>query len=133
MTIPTRMLEKDEFDELMKQEGNVLPLFKLTAIQFNPPTPDGPSEEFKEPVGVNVLLLNVNEPCLYRDKDANLGFVLMNGYDPDGTFTYQNFQDCHVIKNAWGYRLAPHYWEESVWEYDLDDAIYRFNHENEED
>lgn len=129
MAIPTRFIEKDEFDDLMAQEGNVLPLFKLTALPFNPPTPDGPAMQHPELNYVNVLLVNVAEPCLFRDKEANIGFILMNGYDTDGTFTYENFEDCHTTKGAWAYRLSPSYWDEGDWEdHDLSDAVYRFNH-----
>lgn len=126
MTVPTRFVEPDEFHELMRQEGDVLPLFKLTAVPFEAPTPEVPSVD-AEFVSVNVLLVNVSEPCLYRDRDAKMGFVLMNGYDSDTTFTYENFQDCHIVKNAWYYRLAPAYWEEGdPEEFDLDDAIFCF-------
>lgn len=128
MTIPTRIIERDEFNELMAQEGDVLPLFKLTAHQFEPPRPDGPVLHHEEIIGVNVLLLNVSEPCIFKDQSAGMAFVLMNGYDSDGTFTYENFQDCHIVKGAWFYRLAPAYWEEGDWDYDLSDAIHRFNH-----
>lgn len=128
MTIPTRLIERDEFNELMAQEGNVLPLFSLTAIAFDPPTPDGPKPDYEVPISMNVLLLNVDEPCLFKDKEANMAFVLMNAYDPEHTFTYENFQDCHIIKGAWAYRLAPSYWEEFDTDFDLDEAIYCFNH-----
>lgn len=129
MTIPTRIIEQAEFTELMKQEGDVLPLFKLTALPFDPPRPGPPEPNKKEPIGVNVLLLNVSEPCIYKDHGAHMAFVLIPGYDSETWFTYQNFQDCHIVKGAWAYRLAPAYWEESdPQSYDLEDAIYRFDH-----
>lgn len=128
MTVPSRLIDREEFNELMKQEGDVLPLFSLTAIPFDPPRPGGPTADYEAPIAMNVLLVNVNEPCMFKDKEAGLAFVLMNGYDTEGTFTYENFQDCHIVKGAWGYRLAPNYWDEFDTDFDLDDAIYRFNH-----
>lgn len=126
MTVPTRFIEKSEFEELMRQEGNVLPLYKLFALPFWPPVADPPMHP-QEVIGINVLLLNVREPCLYRDRENNMGFVILNGYDSEA-LNYANFQDCHVIKGAWCYRLAPAYWEEGDTDYDLTEAFYRFNH-----
>jgi hypothetical protein len=127
LAIPTRFIDDEEFHELMRQEGDVLPLFKLSALPFNPPRPGDPYPDPEE-VSVNVLLVNVAEPCLYRDKDMDMAFILMNAYDQDETFTYDNFQDCHIIKRAWAYRLSPAYWQEldPHDEYDLDDAVYCF-------
>jgi hypothetical protein len=113
----------------MRQEGDVIPLFSLAAIPFVPPRPDEGAVDMSELPLVNVLLVNVSEPCLYRDTEAKMGFVLLPGYSPETTFTYEQFQDVHPLKGAWCYRLAPSYWEEGDSDsYDLDEAIYRFDH-----
>lgn len=128
MTIPTRIIEKPEFMELSKAEGDVVTLFKLTNIPFNPPRPDGESPQKFKTVAINVLLMNVSDPVIYKDKGTNTAYVIMNGYDEENTFTYENFQDCHIVKNSWGYRLTPSYWDPLDESDDLDEAVFRFQH-----
>lgn len=133
MTIPTRIIDKPEFMELSKAEGDTITLYKLVNIPFSPPLPNGWAKPNKDKIAaMNVLLMNVHEPVIYKDKASNTAYIIMNGYDQEATFTYENFQDCHLIKNSWGYRLAPSYWDPTDRTDDLDDAIYRFRHETRE-
>jgi hypothetical protein len=134
MTIPTRLIEKAEFDELQRAEGDTLILHKLTALPFDPPRPDGQAQTKVKHREMNVLLMNVSDPVIYKEKDTKMVFIIMNGYDDASTFTYENFQDCHIEKGAWCYRLAPNYWSErDTQNFDLDDAIYVFNHFDREE
>lgn len=111
--------------ELSKAEGDVLTLYKLVNIPFQPPLPDGHAHAKAATKNMNVLLMNVSEPVIYKNTDDGMVFIIMNGYDNESSFTWENFQDCHLIKGSWCYRLAPAYWDSS--DDDLDDAIYRFN------
>jgi hypothetical protein len=85
-------------------------VFKLEAIQFDPPRPDGsrlkPYDDKLQ--SINILLMNVVEPVIYRDGDGTV-FIILNAFDDDTVMTYENFEDTHPIKGAWGYRLCPHY------------------------
>ena len=132
MTIPTRIIEKAEFTELQKAEGDTLVLHKLAALPFNPPRPDEKAVKPKI-VEMNILLMNVSEPVIYKDAESKMVFIILNGYDDERTMTYEQFQDAHITKGAWCYRLAPSYWNPTSVEDDLDDAIFVFNHFNREE
>lgn len=125
--IPTRFIEKEEFDELMNQEDDVIPLFLLAAIPFSVPGPGEEWENFSTLPEVHVLLMNAKEPCLYRDPESKMGFVILPSYAPDTYYTHTQFQEIHPVKGAWGYRLAPSGWEEGDWDWSLNHAIYRFD------
>lgn len=109
MAIPTRFIDKEEFDELMKLEGNVLPLFKLAAIPFAPPTPEHPGGgmDYENYKAVRILMLNVAEPRLYRDENK-IVFVVLPSFD---VVTYAIASDAHAIHDAWCYRLTPYNWD----------------------
>ena len=111
MAIPTRFIEAEEWEELLAlEEGDVIAIFKLTAIPFQPPLPDG--EEPHTPLAdnktaVRVMKLPVVEPRLYRDPHKNV-FII---YPSFNTLTYDDAQDMHPIKGAWCYRFAPSNWD----------------------
>jgi hypothetical protein len=132
MTVPTRFIEREEFHRLLDQEGKTAAVFKLEAIQFDPPRPDGSHvEPYRDEIrSINVLLMNVVDPVIYRDGDGTVFFIL-NAFDDDTVMTYENFEDTHPIKGAWGYRLCPHYVTWSDKDYDLDECRYAFNHGEE--
>ena len=131
MTIPTRRIEEPEFNELQKLEGDTIQLHKLTALSFEPPVPHGQARVVHKRAAMNILLMNVSDPVIYKDPETKMTFIIMNGYDQDNVFTYENFQDCHITKGAWCYRLAPSYWDEE--NDDLDIAFYTFNHFDREE
>jgi hypothetical protein len=132
MTVPTRFIERDEFYRLLDQEGKTAAVFKLEAIQFDPPRPDGsrlkPYDEKLQ--SINILLMNVVEPVIYKDGDGTV-FIILNAFDDDRVMTYENFEDTHPIKGAWGYRLCPYYVDWADKDYDLDECRYAFNHGEE--
>lgn len=115
----TRFIEEQEFHELIAIEGDTLPLYKLTAIPFKPPTPDGEDmpdyHDYKSVI--RVMLLNVKEPRLYKDKNKVV-FLVLPSYD---TVTYDVANECHPVKDAWCYRFSTYGWDKS---YDLDAAVY---------
>jgi hypothetical protein len=125
MVMPTRIIETAEFNKLMDMEGNTLPVFRLDAVKFDPPRPDGKVEP-PYPVGsVNILLMNVAEPVIYKDGDGT-AFIILNGYDEENVMTYESFRDAHVVKDAWYYRLAPHYYDPFDKDYSMDECRYVF-------
>lgn len=126
MAVPTRIIEKPEFEELMRTEGSTVPLFRLDAVGFQPPRP---KEQWGgEPgISINVLMLNVIEPVIYKDGRGD-AYIIMSAYDDGNTFTYANFQDCHYVKGAWYYRLAPAVWQANDDDFELAEAIYCFDH-----
>lgn len=128
MAIPTRLIEQEEFQELLAvEEGDTIPIFKLTAFPFNPPLPDGegwPEHEHpRAPAAVRVMLLPVVEPRLYRDPNKNM-FVVFPSFE---TMEYEDAQDMHPMTGAWCYRLTPYHWDESS--SPLKDATYLFRDE----
>lgn len=126
MTVPTRIIEEDEYNKLIEQErGDTIIKFYLEDIAFNPPIP---GEEWTPhtPKRVSVLLLNVIEPFLYKSQDTGETFVILNGYGGEEWFGYEAFQDAHLVKGAWGYRLFPQGWDADDWSDDMDDAYWAF-------
>jgi hypothetical protein len=122
MTIPTRFIEREEFNGLMRLEGNVFPLFKLVAIPFNPPTPDHPNGpvDYGNYKAIRVLMLNVIEPRLYRDENG-IVFVVLPNFD---VVTYDIAADAHPIHDAWCYRFSPYNWDDND---HLGQAVYLFS------
>lgn len=123
MAIPTRFIEAEEFEELLAvEEGDTIPLYKLTAIPFHPPLPDDvephPEEDDKR-TAVRVMMLSVVEPRLYRDANKTIFIV----YPSFNTLTYEDAQDMHPIKGAWCYRFTPFGWDGAE---PLADATYLF-------
>ena len=107
MTVPTRFIEENEFAELMKIEGDTIPLYKLVAIPFAPPTPDEPDHTEDYPA-IRVLFLNVSEPRLYRDRHKVV-FVVLPGF---ADLDFEQARDAHPVKdNVWCYRLTPYTWD----------------------
>ena len=123
MAIPTRFIEKEEFEELLAvEEGDTIPLYKLTAIPFQPPRPDNTDGESPLDGGksaVRVMMLPVIEPRLYRDPNK----VMFVVYPSFNTLTYSDAQDMHPIKGAWCYRFTPYGWDGAE---PLADATYLF-------
>ena len=113
MAVPTRWLEAKEFDELMElEEGDTVPIYKLTAIPFNPPRPldEGEEEPKKaEEQSIRVMLLAVVEPRIYKDPHKVI-FVVFPSFD---TLDYDKAQDLHPVKGAWAYRFTPYHWDGS--------------------
>lgn len=111
MAIPTRLIEAEEFERLMEvEDGDTIPVYKLTALQFEPPRPLADGEAPPEPTpeqSVRVMLLAVVEPRLYRDPSKNI-FVVFPSFE---TLDYAAAQDLHPIKGAWAYRFAPYHWD----------------------
>lgn len=110
MAIPTRFIETKEFEELLAvEEGDTIPIYKLTAVPFHPPHPEG-VEPHEEPVeqSIRVMLLPVVEPRLYRDPHK-VTFVVFPSFD---TIDYAAAQDMHPVKGAWCYRFTPYHWAE---------------------
>jgi hypothetical protein len=127
VTLPTKFIDNDEFEELMNQEDGVIPLFLLAAVPFLVGAPEEEWPILPDLPEVNVLLLNVAEPVLYREASTNKGFVILPGFNIM-EYTYKDFEEIHPVKAAWGYRLAPNGWEEGDWDYGLTSAIYVFDH-----
>jgi len=120
MTVPTRFIEEDEFRELMKIEGEVIPAFKLVAIPFNPPAPGKPEPDYRDYKAIRVLLMNVAEPRLYRDPHGVI-FVVLPSFDD---LTFEQAQEAHPIKDGvWCYRFTPYSWDADS---DIYDAAYLF-------
>ena len=124
--IPTRFIDKAEFDDLMKLEGGSLPLYKLVAIPFVPPTPEG----MEPPEGIidydnykastiRVLLLNVTEPRLYKDEQG-LVFIVLPSYD---IVTHEVASTIFPRTDVWCYRFSPYSWDSKD---DMDLAAYLF-------
>ena len=111
MAIPTRFIEAEEFEELLElEDGDTIPIYKLTAIPFNPPRPIEDGEEEAEPVpeqSIRVMLLPVVEPRLYKDPHKAV-FVVFPSFD---NITYEAAQDMHPVKEAWAYRFTPYHWD----------------------
>lgn len=126
MAVPTRIIEDEEFSRLMREEqGDIIPLWRLAAIDFMPPRPDQ-KLLVETTAEMNILMLNVTEPVIYKGEDRT--FIIINGYD-SSLLTWENFQDYHMVKGAWLYRLAPAGWEEEDWNDPFPVAVYRFNHD----
>lgn len=110
MAIPTRFIEEAEFRELLQvEDDDTIPVYKLTAFQFNPPRPVEDGEDAPEPAdekSVRVMLLAVVEPRLYRD-DNGVVFVVFPSFE---TLDYAAARDLHPDHDAWAYRFAPYYW-----------------------
>lgn len=109
MALPTRYIETAEFrkaaDSTPGVEDNIQRLV-LGAFSFNPPRPDEPYQQKPSDL-VNVLLLNVAEPVLYRDPSNNIVFVILP-WSMDDEFDYDYMHDIHPNKRAWGYFLVPY-------------------------
>lgn len=120
----TRFIEEEEFKALAALEGDTIALFKLVAIPFKPPTPDGEDmpdyTNYQNGSTIRVLMLNVSEPRLYKDSNG-IVFVVLPGYD---VVTYDVANDVHPTKDAWCYRMAPYTWNAGS---DLADAAYLFS------
>jgi len=118
--IPTRFIEQPEFIELMALEGSSYPVYKLSAIPFDPPIPGHEDPDWNNYATVRILMLNVLEPRLYRDLN-NVIFVVLPSFD---VVTYDVASDAHPSHGAWCYRF-------STYTYGLDDdmseATFLFN------
>lgn len=122
MSIPTRFIDKDEFTTLMDLEGDTIPLFKLAAVPFSPPTPEepnGPIDYNKNYQTIRIMMLNVLEPRLYRD-DNKVVFIVLPGYE---ALTYEVASDIHPHHEEWCYRFSPYSWDG---EEHMADATYLF-------
>ena len=107
MVVPTRYIETAEFRKAADSTPNIgdsIQRLVLGAFSFNPPRPD---EEYKHAPSelINVLLLNVAEPVLYRDPSNNMAFVILP-WAMDDKFDYDYMHDIHPNKKAWGYFIA---------------------------
>lgn len=125
MKTPTRFIDKEEFNSLMELENNTIPLFKLAAIPFLPPTPDepnGPIDYSKEYKTIRIMMLNVLEPRLYRDENKVV-FIVLPSYE---TVTYEIASAIHPEHDEWGYRFSPYSWDG---EEHMADATYLFKDE----
>lgn len=122
--IPTRRIEKAEFEELIKlsgYEGDTLILWELHAFDYvDDPVHVIDVINYQE---VNILRLNVLEPVIY--KDDNLGPIVVVPMTEDHV-EYDDFSDWHVKKGCDGYYLAMSFWEINDWDYDLDDVYWAF-------
>lgn len=108
MALPTRFIDTEEFRRVAGHTPNVedtVPRYVLGAFSFVPPRPD---EEYRTKPNelVNVMLLNVAEPVLYRDPSNNMAFVILP-WAMDDEFDYDYMHGIHPNKKAWGYFLAP--------------------------
>jgi hypothetical protein len=132
MVMPTRFIDKAEFDELMKVEGStVIPAYRLDGVPFQPPFP-GEKWQGEKYKGINILLLNVVEPVLYKDGRGNAYIILNENFDDQ--WDYEYFAEFHPAKHdAWFYRLCPIYWKAGDIDYNLRDAKVFYNHGEEED
>lgn len=124
MAIPTRFIEREEFEELLAlEEGDSIATYKLTALPFHPPHPEGEDgHEEPEEKSIRVMLLPVIEPRLYRDPHK-VTFVVFPSFE---TIDYAAAQDMHPVKDAWCYRFTPYHWDGSS---PLVHATYLFKEE----
>lgn len=120
--MPTRFIDREEFTELMHLEGDSFPLYKLVAIPFGPPTPEGVPDppEAKTFPTVRILMLNVAEPRLYRDENG-IVFVVLPSFD---VVTYDIASDAHPVHGEWCYRFSPYNYDGKS---DISDAAFLFN------
>jgi hypothetical protein len=120
-----RALEQEEYQELLAQEGDTLPIYVLAALHFEPPRPmtDKEADERAtlEEQGVElvpngmqneylygtVVLLNVNDACYHKEYDGSVVFVLPADRDK---ITYEMLSTIHSEHGAWCYRIEPRYW-----------------------
>lgn len=129
MAIPTRIIEKDTFEDLLRQEeGDMVIRFQVEAYDFIPPRPDETYEGNADRMHIHVLFLNTAEPVIYKDRQANDVLVIMPKYADQ---TYTDWSECHPNGDAWVYVLAPHGWDAEDWQDELDIAKFYFKDEDE--
>lgn len=129
MTIPTKFMDREEFNQLIREEeGDTLIKWQLEAFNFTPPIP-GEEVDFADAnTGhLHILFLNTLEPRLHRDQAGELLIILPSS----GTYEYSDWQEMHQNKDAWFYALAPHNWDAGDWTYLLDDAEFFFAGEDD--
>lgn len=123
--IPTKRIEESDFRELTKHFGSdPLPIFKVVALKFEPPLPEGeepPGYASKKPV-MRLIPLNVTEPRIYTNKQGDVHII----YPMYDELTYELLQDMHPVKGAWCYRWSHLYWVEADHSSNLDEALYFF-------
>lgn len=128
MTIPTRFIDKAEYDKLINMEPSYIMIHQLDAMDFVPPTNGKPDPDSITSEHVHLLFLNATEPCIYWDKEQGGPFVILPKHDE---LTYEVLQEIHPVKGSWAYRLSPHNWDERNWEnHDLQYTDYWFKPSN---
>lgn len=112
--IPTRFIEKEEYERLLSLESGYTMIHSLDAMDFWPPRP---AQELKESVStehVHLLFLNSVDPCIYWNRaEQSAPFVILPKYDE---LSYETLQEIHPVKGAWAYRITPHLWDATDWE-----------------
>lgn len=114
MTKPTRFIDKNEFDRLTRDEWGTTDMLEkrqLKPFAFVPPHPaDEPQEAdpFEHIEPVNILVLDVIEPVLFRHEEWNESFVILPSFKPENEYTFDDFADLHYLKSddIWGYEYS---------------------------
>lgn len=126
MTIPTRFIERDEFEALIRQEtGDILMRYQLEGFPFLPPRPEEQMITIDpKPDHLHLLFLNVSEPVLFRDKTDGELLIILSKY---GTYEYDFYSQIHPLGTlAWYYSMAPHSFMLDEWDYPLEDSEFHF-------
>lgn len=108
MTTPTRFIEEDTYQELLKLNGGYAVQMVLEALEFRPPTEGMPNPSGIIEPSVNIYQLNVAEPVIYRNPKDGTVWIIISPYDD---YSFEYFADMHSGKNVWGYILAPRGWK----------------------
>lgn len=112
--IPTRFIDKPEYEALLDMENTYVIIHQLDAMDFLPPKPDVPAQETINSDHVHILFLNAVEPCIYWDKQQGAPLIILPKYND---LSYEVFQEIHPMKGAWAYRLSPHNWDSLDWDH----------------
>lgn len=91
-------------------------IYRLTAMQFVPPTKKNPHGGAPTVLSINCMLLNVLVPVTYRSEDGTFSIVILPGYhdnlnDFDYLDTVYQYYTDNVVEDVWYYRLAPSWWD----------------------
>lgn len=125
MTVPTRIIEREEFERLAREqaaeEGDVLFVHKVVPINYATDN-DGHLTTTNIP-GMLLLFVNTVEPLIYKDVENKRVMILVNAYEE---WTYEMIRDLHPHRDADMYCLAPAEWQADDWDYPMDFATYFF-------
>lgn len=125
MAVKLKELSHDEYQELLDQEGDTVPLYVMCALHWKPPLPmpqeeilrraEDEDEEMMIPYGMQdeynyvfVVLLPVQEPCFYKSHDEMFINVLPSNTD---LISYEMCNAIHPEHNAWAYRIQTKWWD----------------------
>jgi hypothetical protein len=119
-------IDSETYADLLKQEGDVLPLYYLTAVHFLPPRPMTDKEAMRRvdlpvdeddmtPYGMQdefhylpVMLLNVHKPVIHKELSGSTVFIIPADWEE---IDYQTLSVIHIDHNAWAYRLERREWD----------------------